>query len=168
MHIDLPRGINPAAIFQLHRPMRSAGLGRHRFGPWTLEIQRDAFTGVLSCSLRAHRMVFMHASVAFQFSPNLNTFDADYRRDSAAAMPWRTNLMALAGHGVRFQTDDLRNPSGGLVAIPYNAIMGAQAVWIRPSPRSTPVRFKVDRLPIALEVAKRDGCDRSLLGAEPE
>ena len=162
MHFALPHSLAPSSLLRTDvRPASAA-----RFGGWILKVARDPFTGARTCTLRAHRMAFDKGAVGFGFSPRLDTFEAVYRVDSGPPHAWRANVMTLAAHGVVFQTDDLPNPSGGLVILPISALRDAREVWIRPSPRSRPTAFRLQHLASALEVAQRRGCSPEFLGVE--
>ncbi len=145
-----------------------AGDVRGRIGPWTLEVKRDQFTGQISCSLQAPRMRFDRAAVTFRFSPRTETFDAVYRVDAGPPHSWRLSAMALAAHGVPLQTDDARNPSGGLVTLPYSALVGGKTVWIRPSAKARAWPFKIEDLTSAVNTARSSGCGADFTGALSE
>ncbi len=156
---------------EIHRTERAPGASnpaRRRIGQWTLEIKHDPFTGAISCALRAPRMNFEHAAVSFQFWPTIDTFGAEYRIDGGQAYSWRISAMALAAHGVKIQTDDARNPSGGKVTVPYNALIGGKTIWIRPGPKASATPFKIDDLPAAVAAARSQDCGAAFAGAAAE
>ncbi|QUD90434.1 hypothetical protein [Phenylobacterium montanum] len=156
---------------ELHRRPAPPGVpedARQRFGPWTLNVKHDRFTGQVSCVLSAPRMSFDRAAVTFQFSPHTETYDAVYRVDTGPAFSWRLSAMALASHGVKLETDDPTNPSGGRVILPYSAVVGGKTVWIRPSDKKRAWPFRIDDLAPAVAAAKTAGCGAGFVGAVAE
>lgn len=156
---------------ELHRTIKDHGpdrRGRSQIGQWTLDVKHDPFTAAVSCTLRAPHMTFEHAAVSFRFRPDTDTFNAMYRVDTGPAYSWRISAMALAAHGVQIQNDDIRNPSGGKVTVPYNALVGGKVVWVRPGPKVAATPFKIDDLPTAVTAARSQGCGVEFAGAPTE
>ncbi|HEY2661069.1 MAG TPA: hypothetical protein VGI79_15210 [Caulobacteraceae bacterium] len=159
---------HPVELHRSHKDHGPNGKGRSQIGQWTLDVKHDPFTGTVSCALRAPRMSFEHAAVSFRFWPSIDTFDAMYRIDSGPAYSWRISALALAAHGVKLQADDARNPSGGKVTVPYNALIGGKTIWVRPSPEAAATPFKIDDLPAAVAAARSQGCTAEFAGAPTE
>ena len=148
------------ALFD-HRPAEVSVHHQH-LGQWTLTIRRDRFAAATSCELRAHSMTVARGAVTFRFGPQVRTYDAMYRLDDGPPVSWRVNAMSLASHGALPEGEALANPSEGLVAVPLEALSGAQTIAIRTSARDRPRRFQIGDLPAALRAADALGCDPSL------
>jgi hypothetical protein len=140
---------------------------RQKIGGWVLVTRRDDFTGAMNCELRAHRMSWEHGAIVFQFSHRSNTFAGLYRLDGAAAVSWRVNAMTLAVSGIRFNNENLANPSDGRVAIPVRALDGAGSISIQPSPGARPAIFDLRDLAAALRAARDAGCKATAGSHDP-
>ena len=149
-------------------PHRPGNVTRSRLGRWVLVAKRDPFSGAITCTLRGERMSVAHSALTFEFSSRADTYDAAYRLDAGPAIPWRASAMTLAASGVRFDTGDAANPSGGLVSLPLGVVAGARTVWVRPSPKAHAVAFKIEDLGPALAAAKSAGCGAAFEPAAAE
>jgi hypothetical protein len=129
-----------------------------------LVARRDDFAGAVHCRLRGRRMSWKDGAIVFQFSRRINTFDALYRLDGAQPVSWRINAMSLASSGVRFNDENLSNPSDGRVAIPLQVLNGAKSISIRPAVGERPLAFDLADLPSALRAAREAGCDAAAVG----
>jgi hypothetical protein len=170
-HVEMPHLAMPH-LFDLKRltPHDTARVShkvtRTRIGKWTLTVTRDAFNGVVACSLDAPGMAVDKGAVAFRFSPKQDTSAAEYRLNDGPVVPVRSNLPTLAGLGVQVVSDDLANPSRGMVYIPVKVIGASSYVWIRTEKRGPARVFKVHDLEAAVFAARADKCEPSFLGEE--
>ncbi len=132
---------------------------RAQVGPWRLEVAHDGFTGKTLCVVRNGDMTYHHGVMTFDFGGGTDTAEAQFRLDDGP--PVKTVILAsqAAGLGARFGSNDLRNPSGGVVHIPASALGQAQQISIRPGERADHRVFSLGGLPEALDAARAKGCD---------
>jgi len=125
---------------------------------WIVNIRRDNFTKLTTCSLKTRTVEFHSGFVVFHLGPSVDTDDAYFRIDDGPARSVREAtredqaLGYFSGHG------PIDNPSGGEVALPRAYLDGASRVTIRATPRSRPRQFDLSQLPVALAAAKAGGC----------
>lgn len=143
-----------SGIFPLHWP----GHDKVRVAGWTYEVDQDPFTYLKSCRLYRRGVTYTHETLTFHLPPWIDTSEAIYRIDNAAAQPWRASATELAAKGVTLQRDDLRNPSGSVVPIPARQLVDANVVTIRPSQTGSLVQFRVDGFSRAITAARSAGC----------
>ena len=165
-HVGVPHLFNPARLTPHDTAPGNRKVNRTVIGKWTLTVSQDAFNGSVSCTLTAPGMVVERGAVAFQFSPKTDTSAAEYRLNDGAVVPVRSHLATLAGLGVQVSSDDLTNPSRGVVYVPVKVVGTSSFVWVRPEKRSPARVFKVRDLDTAVYAARAAKCDPSFLGEE--
>lgn len=133
-----------------HRPYALAG--------WRIGVDRDTFTGAVSCTLKARNVSFRSDTLIFHLRPGLETTHAVFRVDGGAARPVSVAFHEDEAHGIFPQKGFIDDPAGGDVALPASYLRSARRIWIRPSPTSWPRYFVVYRFSEALARAKAAGC----------
>ena len=165
-HIGMPHLFNPARLTPHDTASASRKVNRTVIGKWTLTVSQDPFNGSVACTLSTPGMVVERGAVAFQFSPKTDTSAAEYRLNNGSVVPVRSHLATLAGLGVQVSSDDIVNPSHGMVYIPVKVVGTSSFVWVRPEQKSPARVFKVRDLDTALYAARAAKCDPSFLGEE--
>ncbi|HWE98529.1 MAG TPA: hypothetical protein VG248_01925 [Caulobacteraceae bacterium] len=131
---------------------------RFRVGRWLLHVRRERFTGAETCSVEARREHIERQALVLQFPRAVDTANASYRIDGAAALNVADDRPGLAIQGFQVWKDDLANPSGAVVRVPLSRLSGAQAVRVEPRRNGHVWAFRVEGLSAALAAAKREGC----------
>lgn len=143
-----------------HASTKGAAIERHRFDKWTYEIATDRFTGGKSCVVRRGDVSLVNGVVTFRFKPDLDTAAAWYRLDDAVARPVSDYTLELRRAGAPpVASDDLANPSGGLVRLPFSAMKSASKIAIRIDERRSARTFKLAGLALAASASAAKGCD---------
>jgi len=156
-----------AALFWHHDP-QAVSVHRTRLGAWTLVRTVDPFIKSVNCKLYAQGISYENGVVAFQFSRSARTYDAVYSLDGAAPVSWRINALELARLGAAFSSNDVENPSGGQVSIPYSVLSSSVTLTIRPDANGGTRTIRLDPLHAARRAASGMGCLRSFAdGLEP-
>jgi hypothetical protein len=130
-----------------------------RVGEWRLTVHREAFTGATTCRLMRRWMEFRRQTLIIHLPTRIDSSSAVYRIDQGAAFWTRDDQMRMARKGFALDNDNLNNPSGGLVRIPAERLVGARLVFIEAvanTPR--PYMFRIDGLDKALVLAGQMGC----------
>jgi len=129
-----------------------------RRADWTVNIRRDNFTKITTCSLKARAVEFHNAVVIFRLGEGVDTDNAWFRIDNGPVR--NVGEMARQDQKLGYFSDrgPIANPSGGEVALPRSNLDGARLVTIRATPRSQPRLFDLSQLPNALAAAKAGGC----------
>jgi hypothetical protein len=130
-----------------------------RVGNWGLDVVQDRFTGSIGCEIRKSAITYRHGVVVFQFGHNVDTANAEFRVDNGPARPVSSVTVEAAGLGARFGSDNLDNPSDGVVNIPASVISNARQVSIRPNARSNHRTFDLTGLAQAVVAARSHRCD---------
>jgi len=125
---------------------------------WTVRAHVDRFTGARTCVLSRGRIDFERRALVFHLPAKIDTAAALYRIDGAAPVGVGADEAELAGLGFALHTDDLDNPSGGIVRIPIHRLASATEVQIEAAPGRAPVKFKIGGLSAALDAARHAGC----------
>jgi hypothetical protein len=125
---------------------------------WVLKVRSDPFSGRISCHLTKRNAVYLKHAIVFQLSRRLDTSDASYRIDDGRPILSRSDQLNLARLGFALQTDDLDNPSGGLVRIPEDRLAGASNIQIEPKSYSRPIKFKLEGFSKIMTKAQDAGC----------
>ena len=125
---------------------------------WTLRVHAERFTGRLACQLSRPRIDYRRHALVFHLSARTDTAAAVYRIDNGPPLWSRDDDLDLARLGFALHSDDLDNPSGGLVRIPEQRIVAARTVSIEARADGSPARFKIDGFATALDAAHKAGC----------
>jgi len=125
---------------------------------WTAKIRTDRFTGEVNCSLSARRISFHRDTLVFHLGRDVDTSQAVFRVDGAAAQNVREPRLENETHGFFLNQGPVENPSGGEVALPASIVRGAKRVDIRDTSKHPPRAFDLSRFPEALAAAKAAGC----------
>jgi hypothetical protein len=125
---------------------------------WRIAVDRDTFTGAVSCSLRAKRVYFRSGALIFRLGRGVETTHAVFRLDAGPARPVTEAFHEDEARGIFPQRGWIDDPAGGDVALPAAYVMGARQVWIRATPAHQPYPFNVSRVAEALAAAKAAGC----------
>jgi hypothetical protein len=156
----MPTHIAVIALLLFPFPWRhdDANVVRHLSGGWTLRLHRDHFAQRLACQLSKHRITYERGALVFHLSPDIDTSSAVYRVDGGPPMDVRLDQGRLARLGFALENDDLANPSGGLVRIPEDRVVGAYAVAIELKADSRPRTFAIAGFDAALASARAAAC----------
>ena len=146
-------------LFESHPSERTQSFQVQR---WTAEVRTDAFTGKVSCRLRADRVTVSRGDAAFSFGRGTNTSDAVYKIDGAEPKSERDAMIRVAMLGVRTVTSNPSNNSGGVVHIPAAELGGASTVAIRANRNGSPRSFDLRGLGAAMDAEAQRGCDQTL------
>jgi len=130
-----------------------------RVGDWRLTVHREVFTGVVTCKLVRGRTEYRRHTLIVHLPARVDTSAAVYRIDQGKPFWVRQDQMRTARMGFALDDDSLENPSGGLVRIPAERLVGAHALSIEATTNLTPFQFRIDGLDAALARAGRLGCD---------
>lgn len=157
---------NPFSSF--HLPHRGdVQQNRERIEGWRLEVAQDRFDGRTRCELRRGAVSVRHGVASFTFGRATPTAAAEFRIDAGPPQKAADVAEEAAGLGAAIAGDDLRNPSGGRVAIPLRLLTQARQVSIRPHPRSAHRDFDLGGLDTALARGQVQGCDLSVAAPPP-
>ncbi len=129
-----------------------------RIGRWRLTVRRDTFAGRATCRLSRGPLSYERRTLVLTLSPKLDTSLAVYRVDWGAPTPVAADRGAIASLGFSIWQDNLSNPSGGLVRVPYARLAAAHAIEVEPRPGAPVWRFSLDGLSGAVAAANRAGC----------
>jgi hypothetical protein len=125
---------------------------------WRLTVRRDLFTGRNTCRLVRGRQALDRQVLVLRLPSKVDTTAAVYRVDWGAPMPAVDDRAAVASLGLALWRDDLTNPSGGLVRIPYAKVASAHTVAVEARPRGRIWTFSLSGLPAAVAAAKAANC----------
>jgi hypothetical protein len=125
---------------------------------WVLQIDRERFTGKVSCIARRPRMRLQKALVVFDLGGGADTSDAYYRLDLGPAHSIREVRREVQLAGFFMNRGPVENPSGGKVALPLSQLWGVQRVDIRATLRDQPRTFDLKDLQGLVADARRLGC----------
>jgi len=134
---------------------------RTRVSGWTLDIRKDKFTGHQTCSLHRDGMHYERLAVVFRLPGLPDTTRAAYRIDKGPAFLASADQATFARLGFTLQSEDLMNPSGGVVRITVDRLGAGRRVDIESHPYGSSHRYRLDGFTKALARA-RTWC------AEPE
>lgn len=126
---------------------------------WRLDVRNDRFSGQTSCTVRKGDVTVRHGVAVFQFRRSVDTANAQFRIDQGPAQSVGSVVVEAAGLGASVAGGDLRNPSGGRVAIPLRLVSDAHQVSIRPNARGGRREFNLSGLAAAQDAARTQGCD---------
>jgi hypothetical protein len=138
---------------------RDAQVQHARIDGWRLEVRQDRFTGKALCTLERDHVAYDHGVVTFAFGRQVDTASATYRLDGGPVRRAGDVAVEAAGMGVRFDTQNLANPSNGEVHIPARELGEAHKIYIRANTRMTHRIFDLTGLPAALDAARSRNCD---------
>ena len=130
-----------------------------RVGNWRLSVHREAFTGTVTCRLTRRWMEYRRQTLIIHLPTRIDSSAAVYRIDQGAPVWVRDDQMRMARKGFALDNDNLDNPSGGLVRIPAERLVGARQVFIEAianTPR--PYMFRIDGFDTVLALAGQLGC----------
>jgi hypothetical protein len=125
---------------------------------WVLSVRSDRFAGRILCRLGRPKIDYLRQTLVFHLPASSDTSGAIYRVDGGSPIWGQDDQMELVRLGFALHNDDLSNPSGGLVRIPLHRLVNARTVRIEVTPVRPSVKFKIDGLAQALEVARNAGC----------
>ncbi|MGI8840947.1 MAG: hypothetical protein ACR2F8_09255 [Caulobacteraceae bacterium] len=125
---------------------------------WRIAVDRDTFTGAVSCSLSANRVYFRSGALIFRLGRGVETTHAVFRLDGGPARPVAEAFHDDEARGIFPRRGWIDDPAGGDVALPAAYIKGAKRVWIRSSPATYPRLYDVSRFAAAREGARGAGC----------
>jgi hypothetical protein len=147
---------NPDAVKHLH----------YNIDNWQLIIQKDGFTGRVSCqlyrlkTLSQGRITYAQETFGFEMGTDDNSLNAWYRIDKSPAKAWQDIYPTLAENRVKLLGGTFENPTGGVVLIPATEVKNAKAVTIRIDQKKAPKRFLLGRFEKAKSAADRLGCNQ--------
>ena len=139
-------------------PHGRSDIALRQIGSWTLAVRTVGFTGRLQCRLHTRAVDYRRRALVFRFPGRTDTLGAVYRIDGGRPVWAASDTPDLAMRGFAIYEDDLDNPSGGLVRIPEERILGSREVSIQVRAGVAPVRFSVAGFGAALEAARKAGC----------
>jgi hypothetical protein len=123
---------------------------RARVAGWTIDIRKDKFTGRQTCSLHRDGMHYERRSVVFRLPGLPDTTRAAYRIDNGPAFPVAADQATFARLGFTLQSEDLMNPTGGVVRITVDRLGAARRVDIEARPYGSRRRYRLDGFAKAL------------------
>jgi hypothetical protein len=129
-----------------------------RIAGWTLSVRRDPFVGSAVCQLYRGRASYERQALVLRLPPRTDTAAAVYRVDGGAPTPVFADRAAIASLGFALWRDQLDNPSGGLVRIPYAKLTAAHQVQLETRLRGRIWSFPLDGLPAAVAAEHSAGC----------
>jgi hypothetical protein len=129
-----------------------------RLGEWRLVVSHDRFNGAVVCEIHKPSMTYRRGLLVFEFDHHEDTANAEFRVQNGPARPIVAVATEAAGLGAQFGSDNLRNPSNGVVNIPLAALGGASHVAIRPNIGAKPRSFDLTGLDQAIVAAHGRGC----------
>jgi hypothetical protein len=127
---------------------------------WRLVIRDDRFTGQIACRLSStnHHMRYQPGAVGFFVGHRHDTLAAWYRVDGGAPVRWQDRSAALIAAGVKIDSPDLDDVTGGWIWIPVDEVQRASLVAIRPGDRARTRHFHLRGFAAMREAATRLGC----------
>jgi hypothetical protein len=125
---------------------------------WTLVVEKDRFSGEVQCRGLGRGMSYKNGVLTFHMGINVNTALAEVRLDQGPAKAAGEFAIAAAGRGAAFRTDNMLNPSGGLVHLPVEVVRPAATVSIRADRDRRAKTYRLRGLEQTLEAAKTQGC----------
>lgn len=131
---------------------------------WDMRIERDGFTGLTRCRLYAPgsvlqgRITYARGVLGFHLGEDVDVAGAWYSIDDKPPVAWRDDFPGLAEIREPLRTENLFNPTGGVVLIPRDKLAGARTVTIRSERGETPKRFRLKGFEQALVAARANGC----------
>lgn len=131
---------------------------------WMMTIQHDGFTGKVRCHLFSMRTVsqgritYAQGTLGFEMDQDVSTLNAWYRVDNQAVKRANDLYVRLVADRVAGAQGSLENPTGGVVLIPADDLIGAKVVTIRTDEKSRPRRFSLRGFDAALSAARYNGC----------
>jgi len=125
---------------------------------WTLVVEKDRFSGDVQCRGLGRGMTYKDGVLTFHMGRSVNTAQAEFRLDQGPAKAAGDFAVEAAGRGAAFRTDNLLNPSGGLVHLPIETVRPATTVSIRADRDRRARTYRLRGLERTLEAAKAQGC----------
>lgn len=143
-----------------HPQTKGQAVERHRLEGWTYVVAVDRFTGGRRCEIRRKSVSIRDGVATFDFGRRTDTRHAYYRLDDQSPRSVAALALDLRRAGApAVVSDDLKNPSGGLVRAPLAILLGAQRIAIRADPRRNARVFDLQGLGAAIDAVKAQGCD---------
>jgi len=105
-------------------------------------------------------MSYARGTIGLHLDPDTDVSGAWYGVDDRPPSPWRDDHPALVARRVTLDAGSLSNPTGGVVLIPAEKLVGARMVAVRVDREASMVRFKLKGFQQALEAARANGCAR--------
>lgn len=149
---------SPRLPFTPHHP--AVVRSRQDLGDWRLQRDRNPFSQVTVCRLRARdgKAFYLGKAVAFRFPRRWDVHEAVYRIDGGDVQQWRDDLPALIRAGTPVDQGGVANSSAGLVWIPWVKLMSANRIAIQPRTDRAARTFHFRGLRGLLENALVNGC----------
>lgn len=140
---------------------------RHLYGQdgWQMTIQKDGFTGQVTCqlfklrTLSQGRITYAQQTLGFEMGKGVDVLKAWYKIDDQPTRPWQSLFHRLAANHIEIDAGPLENPTAGVVYIPVDDLAGARTVTIRARQSSRARAFKLSGFERALATARANGCD---------
>ena len=145
-------------LLQLFPHYREAHPRHWHIQHWAIEVDTHRFTGAKSCRLERERVSYRREALVFRFAEHIDTSGATYRIDAGTPQSAKADLVTLAKLGFALYSNDLDNPTGGIVRIPIARLESARSVWIQPRTDHYPVEFPIAGLAAALDSERAAGC----------
>ncbi len=155
------------APFMPHSDPHAVSVRRTRLGAWTLVQTIDPFLKATNCELYSDDVLYENGVVVFQFPRHTQTYDAVYSLNGTAPVSWRINALELARKGASFSSDDVENPSGGQVSIPFSVLSKSVTITVRPNATGKSHTLRLAPLLGARAKALLMGCYQSFDGSTP-
>lgn len=133
---------------------------RTRVSGWTIDIRKDRFTGRQTCSLHSDGMHYERRAVVFRLPGLPDTTRAAYRIDKGQPFQAAADQATFARLGFTLQSEDLMNPSGGVVRITVERLGAARRVDIESRPYGSSHAYRLSGFAKALARA-RNWCAES-------
>jgi hypothetical protein len=125
---------------------------------WRLTVRQDRFTGRNTCLVARGRQSLDRQVLVLRLPETVDTSRAVYRVDWGAPMAVSDDRAVVATLGHALWRDDLFNPSGGLVRIPYAKVANAHMIAVEAQPGGRIWTFSLAGLSAALAAAKSSQC----------
>jgi hypothetical protein len=93
-------------------------------------VSGDPFAEQTTCKVTAPGMDYGHGVLTVRLGAGADTFEAVYRIDNGPLIKAGADTLAIARRGLAVYQDDLASPSGGIVRIPGERLLGAREVRI--------------------------------------
>ena len=129
-----------------------------RFGYWTIRTRSDNFSSQTFCHITARSADYVRGTVTLYLGRKIDTSTAVLRIDHGRPLKASVDIVELAKSGVAVYNDTLDNPSGGMIRVSDQRVVGAHVVEVEPKPGSAVTKFNIDGLKQALAFASVAGC----------
>ena len=150
--------LSVALLFPLPWARPAINASTYHVGHWTLTVQQDRFSDRRICQLTNGNVSIVRGAVVFHFPETVDTTQAVYRIDDGVPTEAAADTLSLAHAGFAIYSDDLTNPSGGLVRIPISKLLDAQTIRIAPGEGAPPRTYDVYGVRDAIERARLADC----------